>query len=103
MKMSFEQLKEGIRNGTVMFCLPAAHAEFSNDFLEDFSCRILKKDWREILECAEFGSPSLLVGDDSEDDLVAAILANYGADVSDLPGLPLWEVIRRCTVTTRSE
>jgi hypothetical protein len=102
MQMSFEQLKEGIRNGTVMFCLPAAHAEFSNDFLEDFSARILKRDWREVMEDNRSRVPSLLGGEDSEDDLMAAIEANYGTDVSDLPGLPLWEVLRRCAVTTKT-
>jgi hypothetical protein len=32
----------------------------------------------------------------SEDELVTDIYALYGVDVSDLPGLPFWEVVRRC-------
>ncbi len=32
----------------------------------------------------------------SEDGLTTDIDALYRVDVSDLPGLPLWEVIRRC-------
>ena len=102
-QLSVEELREGFRNGTLAFCMPVAHAEFSNEFLDDFSNRILKQDWREFLASSPFTLPSLLNGDDSEDDLVAAIEANYGADVSDLPGLPLWEVIRRCARTTKSE
>lgn len=102
MQISFEQLKEGIRNGTVMFCLPAAHAEFSNDFLDDFSARVLKRDWREILEDNQQETPSLIGGEETEDDLKAAIEVNYGADVSDLPGLPMWEVLKRCAVTVKS-
>ena len=83
-------------------CMPAAHADISSDFLDSFSERILKQDWREIMECSHFRVPTLLNGDDSEDDLVASIEENYGADVSDLPGLPLWEVVRRCAVTAKS-
>jgi hypothetical protein len=102
LQLSVEEFREGFRNGTLAFCMPAAHAEFSNEFLDDFSNRILKQDWRDILACCDFMIPSLLNGDDSEDDLVAAIEANYGADVSDLSGLPLWEVLRRCAVTAKS-
>lgn len=102
MKMSVADLIEGLRNGTLAFCLPAAHAEFSTEFLDDFSNRILKQDWREVMERSDFMIPSLLNGGDSEAELVAAIEANYGADVSDLPGLPLWDVVRRCTVATKS-
>ena len=101
MQMSVEDFREGFRNGTLAFCLPAAHAEFSNEFLDDFSERILKQDWRDVLACSPFRVPSLLFCEDSEADLVAAIEANYGADVSDLPGLPLWEVLRRCAGTRR--
>jgi hypothetical protein len=100
MEMSIQEFREGFRNGTLVFCLPAAHAEISSEFLDDFSERILKQDWREVLASSHFRVPSLLNGDDSEDDLVASIEANYGADVSDLPGLPLWEVVRRCAGLT---
>ena len=100
--MSVEDYRQGFRNGTLAFCMPAAHAEFSTEFLDDFSERILKQDWRDVLAHADSRIPSLLNGDDSDDDLVAAIQANYGADVSDLPGLPLWEVIRRCAQTAKS-
>ena len=70
--------------------------------LDDFSERILKQDWREVLAHADTRIPSLLSGDAVDDDVVAAIQANYGTDVSDLPGLPLWEVIRRCAQTAKS-
>jgi hypothetical protein len=102
MAMSVEDFREGFRNGTLAFCMPAAHAEFCSEFLDDFSERILKQDWRDVLASADCMIPSLLNGDDSDEDLVAAIQANYGADVSDLPGLPLWEVIRRCAQTAKS-
>lgn len=102
MHLSVKQFREGFRNGTLAFCMPAAHADISNDFLDDFSERILKQDWREILARSHYRVPSLLGGEDSEDDLVAAIQANYGADVSDLPGLPLWDVVRRCAVPAKS-
>jgi hypothetical protein len=101
MQMSLEEFRQGLRDGTVVFCLPAAHAEYSSEFLDDFSERILKHDWRDMLD-SPFVIPSLLDGEESEDEMVAAVLANYGADVSDLPGLPLWEVVRRCARTSKS-
>ena len=101
MQMSLEEFRQGLRDGTVVFCMPAAHAEFSTEFLDDFSERILKHDWRDILD-SPFVVPTLLDGEESEDELVAAVMTNYGADVSDLPGLPLWEVVRRCARTAKS-
>lgn len=102
MELSLQELRQGLRDGTLAFCMPAAHAEFSNEFLDDFSERILKQDWRDVLALADTRAPSLQSGADADEDVVAAIQANYGADVSDLPGLPLWEVIRRCTQTAKS-
>jgi len=102
MQMSVEEFIEGFRDGTLVFCMPAAHADISNEFLDDFSERVLKQDWRDMLACSPSRVPSLLIGSESEDDLVAAIQVNYGADVSDLPDLPLWDVVRRCAVTTKS-
>jgi hypothetical protein len=100
MKMTVEQYREGFRNHTLAFCMPAAHAEFSSDFLEQFSERILKKDWRDVSALADAGIPSLLLdNDDTEDEVAAEIEVQYGVDVSDLPGLPLWEVVRRCAQT----
>lgn len=96
MKMTVEDYREGFRNHTLAFCMPAAHAEFSSDFLDEFSERILKKDWREVSALDESEVPSLLAVSESEDEVVAEIEVQYGVDVSDLPGLPLWEVIRRC-------
>ena len=40
--------------------------------------------------------PSLVSDDESEAEVVAEIHEVYGVDVSDLPGLPFWEVVRRC-------
>jgi hypothetical protein len=102
MVLTLEELKEAIRDGTLTFCMPAAHAEFSSEFLEDFSQRVLKYDWRHVMECSDFRAPSLLNVTGEKDELVAAIDLNYGADVSDLPGLPLWEVLRRCAVTNKA-
>ncbi len=102
MELTLAELREGLRNGTLVFCLPAAHAEISSDFLDRFSEVILKQDWREVMACSHFSVPSLLNGVDTEDDLVASIRENYGADVSDLPGLPLWEVVRRCAVSVKN-
>jgi hypothetical protein len=102
MPTSVEEYREGFRNGTLAFCMPAAHAEFSNEFLDDFSDRILKEDWREVLFRDPATVLSLINGADSEAYIVAAIQVNYGADVSDLPGLPLWDVLRRCAVIAKS-
>ena len=44
MELSVEEFKAGFRDGTLAFFLPAAHAELSSDYLEDFSERILKQD-----------------------------------------------------------
>jgi hypothetical protein len=96
MKMTAEDYREGFRNHTLAFCMPAAHAEFSSEFLEQFSERILRKDWREVSTLEYSRAPSLLTGNESEDEVVAEIYVQYGVDVSDLPGLPLWEVMRRC-------
>jgi hypothetical protein len=102
MNMTVEEYREGFRNHTLAFCMPAAHAEFSADFLDEFSARILKQDWREVSVDAHARIPTLLVGEETEADLVADIYGVYGVDVSDLPGLPLWEVIRRCARPTLS-
>ena len=95
MYMTVEDFRRGFRDHTLAFCLPAAHAEFSSEFLDEFSERILGRDWRDILE-SHSRSPSLLTGNESEDEIVTSIYAVYGVDVSDLPGLPMWEVISRC-------
>lgn len=96
MLLTIDELKQGLRDGTLCFCLPAAHAEISSAFLNDFSERILKKDWREVSLSSHSRVPTLLGGDESEEDLIEDIYCQYGVDVSDLSGLPLWEVVRRC-------
>jgi len=93
--MTAREIAEGLRDGTLSFCLPLTHEEFTTAFLDDFSRRILGRDWREV--CVSSRVPSLLDDEDAEEDeIVAAIDTTYGVDVSDLPGLPLWEVVRRC-------
>jgi hypothetical protein len=94
--MTVEEYREGFRNGTLAFCMPAAHAEISSEFLDEFSERILKQDWRDVSAANPWRIPSLLNTLDSEAELAAEIHELYGVDVSDLPGLPLWDVIRRC-------
>jgi hypothetical protein len=96
MHLSVDQFRQGFRNGTLAFCLPAAHAELSSDFLEGFSERILKQDWREVSMVAHLRLSKLLTDDDTECDLVASIHENYGIYVDDVADFTLWEVIRRC-------
>jgi len=96
MQLTVDEYREGFRNRTLAFCLPAAHAEFSNDFLDEFSERLLKVNWRELSMVTGVGITALLAEEASEQEVVAEILEHYGVDVSDLPGLPLWEVVRRC-------
>jgi hypothetical protein len=96
MQMTVEEYREGFRNHTLAFCMPAAHAEFSSHFLDEFSERILRKDWRDVSMTNCSRTPSLLNDEESEEEIVAEIHEVYGVDVSDLPGLPLWEVLRRC-------
>ena len=50
MNMTVEDFRQGFRDHTLAFCMPAAHAEYSNDFLEEFSARILRRDWRSELQ-----------------------------------------------------
>jgi hypothetical protein len=101
MNLTVEYFRQGFRDHTLAFCMPAAHAEFSSEFLDEFSARILRRNWRDVLE-SHSRSPSLLTANDSEDEMVTDIYAVYGVDISDLPGLPMWEVIRRCArATTR--
>ncbi|MBC8025348.1 MAG: hypothetical protein H7Y89_05115 [Steroidobacteraceae bacterium] len=95
MNMTVDDFRQGFREHKLAFCMPAAHAEFSNAFLEEFSARILGRDWRDMMN-SHSRTPSLLGWRISEDELTTDIYALYGVDVSDLPGLPLWEVIRRC-------
>lgn len=99
MTMTVEDYRQGFRNHTLAFCMPAAHAEFSSDFLDEFSERILKKDWREISLASNSLIPSLVSEEESEEEIAGEIEALYGVDVSDLPGLPLWEVVRRCAAS----
>ena len=96
LQMTPTEIREGLRDGTLVFCMAAAHDEFTAEFLDDFSERILKRDWRELSMSPYETTPSLLDDDDSEEDIVAAIRSAYGTDVSDLPGLPMWDVMRRC-------
>jgi hypothetical protein len=100
MAMTVEDYRQGFRNHTLAFCMPAAHAEFSSDFLDEFSERILRKDWREVSLASNSRIASLVSGDVSEEEIAGEIEALYGVDVSDLPGLPLWEVVRRCAGAT---
>jgi hypothetical protein len=95
MTLSAREIREGLRDGSVTFCLPAAHENFACAFLEDFSERILKQQWSDVALRSHMKIPAL-VEDETEEDLADTIFFEYGADVSDLPGLPLWEVIRRC-------
>lgn len=96
MDLSVEQFREGFRDGTLAFCLPAAHAELSSDFLEDFSDRILKQDWREVSMYAHRQISQLVEDEDSEVDLLALVEANYGVDLYGMADPTLWEVMRRC-------
>lgn len=96
MDMTVDEYRRGFRNHTLAFCMPAAHAEFSNDFLDEFSERVLRKDWRELSLARDACITTLLAGTVSEPEVAAEILEMYGVDVSDLPGLPLWDVVRRC-------
>lgn len=99
MSMTVEDFRQGFRDGTLAFCMPAAHAEYSSDFLDEFSARILGRDWRDVMESLS-RPPTALCTDESEDEIVTDIYAVYGVDVSDLPGLPLWDVVRRCAKAT---
>jgi hypothetical protein len=100
MELTRQQIVDGFRDGSLALCLPVMHENFRADFLEEFAARILHRDWREV--CDLYRVPCLLVDDESEEDIVAAIETVYGVDVSDLPGLPFWEVVRRCEQSGRS-
>lgn len=101
MQLSVEQFREGFRNGTLAFCLPVAHAELSSEFLEDFSERVLKQDWREVSMHAHQPLHKLLADEDSELDLEISIEENYGAEAVGTVDMTLWEVMRRCAHAAR--
>jgi hypothetical protein len=101
MELSLQELRQGLRDGTLAFCMPAAHAEFSSDFLEDFSERILKQDWREVSMYAHNLMCELLADDDSETDFIASIEMNYHIDATGLAQRTLWEVMRWCAGANR--
>lgn len=96
MQLSLEQLKEGLREGSLAFCLPVAHAELAGDFLESFSERILKQDWREVSMYAHLPLRDLLADDDSEMDLLASLEENYSIHAGSLAERTLWEVMHWC-------
>jgi hypothetical protein len=96
MALSVEEIREGLRDGTVAFCLPAAHENFPSAFLEEFSERILKQNWSDVASRTHLKIPALLDSDETAEDAVAAIRVEYDAEVGDLNVLPFWEVIRRC-------
>ena len=99
--MNTHEIREGLRDGTVVFCLPPAHENFTSEFLEEFSIRILHQDWQDVAARSHLRIPALIEGDESEQELADTIRFEYGADVTDLPGLPLWQVIRRCAEARR--
>jgi hypothetical protein len=101
MTLTIAEIREGLKAGTVVLCLPPAHENFTTEFLEDFSVRILKQDWLDVAPRTHLRIPALIDGTETEADLVATIHGVYGADVSDLPGLPLWEVMSRCAHAPR--
>jgi hypothetical protein len=96
MTMTVEEIRKGLRDGSLAICLPAAHDDFTSEFLEQFSARILKQHWLDVAPRTHLGIPALVDNTESEEDLAEAIEFEYDADVSDLPGLPLWEVLHRC-------
>ena len=103
MQLTVEQYREGFRNHTLAFCMPAAHAEYTSEFLEQFSERVLNQDWRDLPLETDAHVPSLVTDDVSEPEMVATNLELYHVDVSDLPGLPLWDVVRRCAAAASTE
>jgi len=94
--MSLDEFRTGLRDGSVLFCLPAAHENFTNDFLEQFSMRILKQGWHDVAQRTHLRIPAIVDDLDAEEDVAAAIRVEYGVDITNLAGLPLWEVMRRC-------
>jgi hypothetical protein len=64
------------------------------EFVHEFSRRILGCEW-ETVGATDLSS-ALDFADMTREQLVARVRMNYGVDVDDIPGLNLWEVIRRC-------
>ena len=94
--MSIEEIRAGLRDGTLAICLPAAHENFASSFLEEFSERILKQSWCDVATRTHLKIPALLDEGETEEDAAAAIQFEYGTEISDLSGMPFWEVVRRC-------
>lgn len=97
MSMTVDEYRQGFRDGTLAFCLPAAHAEISNEFLDEFAARVLHVDWRDISIAGDWHIPAMVTDKQSEEELASAIDELYGVDVGDLPGLPFWDVVLRCS------
>lgn len=102
MEMSTEEIRAGLRDGTVIFCLPPAHENFTSAFLKEFSERILRQDWLDIADRSHLHIPALLDDGESMDEIAVAIRDEYGADLSDLSGLPFWTVLGRCARSSKS-
>jgi hypothetical protein len=101
MTISLEEFRAGLRDGSILFCMPAAHADFTSDFLEHFSVRVLKQHWHDVADRAYLKIPALVDDMDAEEEVASTIRLEYGVDVEDLCGLSLWEVIRRCARQSR--
>lgn len=101
MAMTMDEVRAGFRDGSIMFCMPAAHADVSSEFLERFSNRILGRSWYDLADHAHLMIPALMENPESEAALADAIEFEYGADVSDLHVLSLWGLIRRCACRSR--
>jgi hypothetical protein len=102
MSMTLDEVRAGFRDGSIMMLLPAAHADVTSEFLERFSERILKLSWYDVADRAHLKIPVLVDNNsESEEALADAIEFEYGADVSDLHGLSLWNLIQRCAEQPR--
>jgi hypothetical protein len=101
MAMTLDDVRAGLRDGSIMFCMPAAHADFTSEFLEHFSVRVLKQHWHDVADRAFMKIPALVDDMDAEEEVASTIRLEYGVEVEDLTALPLWEVIRRCARQSR--
>ena len=93
------RLIDDIEAGRVTLAPLPRDAYFLREFVDSFAREILGTEWRQVGVTAESSVLDLMALPD-ETKALALIKSVYGVDCSDIPGLNLWTVMRRCADNT---
>lgn len=93
------QIQRSVLSGGVQFEPPPEDEEvdmLTHEFKEDFSRRILKIEWDDILYISRASSVFDFRVDGSRKQLLKEIKSAYGVDCTNIQDLNVWAVMRRC-------